>query len=556
MSEWRIDEEQVLLVNSYLQRADDVCVYNCITRTAQESKLFPMLSYLDLVFFDAYYRYPDMLRRISEHSSPETLGHRAREVSTTLTRCMSWGMLNWYLNGRSFLIRNGLLRAEDNLEDLCFMVDFHHRFMRAFQRSNGGHIWALDASDTVQTHEERTLQVFEADAFEADDALRAAAKKFLAIGTQYNFLVHCESRAGLAAAGPYNLGGRRLLHTRDFMNMTECGFVWMDGIGTDLPYANLTMTVITEGVGFDITDFSTPYTTPEDYQDAIIGVGLYTSDVLCDRYLPVGGASAAELTATLEELSDAMVRATRDLYRRFSAMSFEEMVEAGVTVTIRGVQDAAIMAGCYSSADWDGIEDRARRLAPVYNEEYSLDAYVDKFQALTGQRASQPEYYLHPVAYDVWRRGPRTDDLPVPGRDGHLVPADVLRDHDYSRRVNPNGFADCSFTRVLPEKTGAYTFACGRLTEDELNERAREFSSPLLEEPWRWFDEQAVKWRWEDPEIDAMYRYGQERSRLLRDRGSSLRRSDIDAVRAAAGERPWHEVAAAARERLSASAPA
>jgi hypothetical protein len=543
MSEWQIDEQQLLEINSYLTRADDVLVHICIPRTAQESKLFPMLSYLDAVFFDTYYRYPDLLRKATQTMSPETLGHRARESTTTLTRVMCWGMLNWYLNGRSFLIRNGLMRAEDNLEDLHFMVDFHHRFMRAYERSNGGHIWALDASDTDLIHEERTLQVFEADAFEADDALRKATKKFLAVGTQYNFLVHCESRAGLAACGPYNLGGRRLMHTRDFLNMTECGFVWMDGIGTDLPYANLTMTLITEGVGIEITDFSTPYTTPEDYQDAIIGVGLYTSDVLTDRYIPVGMGSAAELTNTLNELSDAMVRATRELYKRFSAMSFDEMVEAGLTCTIRGVVDATIMAGCYVEAEWNGIEERARRLLPVYSEEYSLDAYVDKFMALTGQRASQTEYYLHPITYDVWRRGSRTGDLPVPGRDGHLVPADVLRDHDYSRRANPNGLADCKFTQILPEKTGAYTFSSGRLTESEVNERARAHVNPFVEEPWRHLDEQTVKWRWEDPEVDAMYRYAQEHSRLLSDKGSSLRRADIDAVRAEAGERPWHEVA-------------
>ena len=326
--------------------------------------------------------------------------------------------------------------------------------------------------------------------------------------------------------------------------MTECGFVWMDGIGLDLPYANLTMALITEGVGIEITDFSTPYTMPEDYQDSIIGVGLYTSDVLTDRYVPVGGSSARELTDTLEEITASMIKATRDLYRRFSEMGFDEMVEAGVVCTIRGVVDIALMAGTYSTGDWDGIEDRAARLSPIYTEEYSLDAYIDKFQALVGQRASQSEYYLHPVAYDVWRRGSRAADLPPPGRDGHLVPADVLHGHDYSLRVNPGGFSECNFEKKLPDKTGKYTFSFGRVDEAELQERSRDFDSPLLKEPWRSLDDQAVKWRWEDPEVDNMYRYAQEHSRLLRDQGASLRRTDLDALRVAAGERPWHQIAA------------
>jgi hypothetical protein len=39
-----------------------------------------------------------------------------------------------------------------------------------------------------------------------------------------------------------------------------------------------------------------------------------------------------------------------------------------------------------------------------------------------------------------------------------------------------------------------------------------------------------------------MYRYTQEQSRTIADRGSSLVRSDIDAARTAAGERPWAQV--------------
>jgi hypothetical protein len=122
----------------------------------------------------------------------------------------------------------------------------------------------------------------------------------------------------------------------------------------------------------------------------------------------------------------------------------------------------------------------------------------------------------------------------------------VLDADDYPRRVNPNGLGDVRGTYSLPAKTGGYTFACGRLDEAELNRRAREFSSPLVESPWRNLDEATVKYHWEDPDVDALYRYGQEHSRLLHDRGSALRRADIDEIRRQAGERPWHEVTAEA----------
>jgi hypothetical protein len=546
MSEFRLDEQQLGTINAILQKCDNVLVHNCLTRTAQESKLFPILPYLDLVMIDTYYRYPDLLRKVAEVMSPEDLGHRVREVSTTFSRITSWSTLNYYVNGRALLIRNGLLAPEDNLEDLWFMVDFHQRLMRTYNRASGN-TWALDAGDIAQVHEERTLQVFEADAFEADDELRGAAMRFAAAGTQYNFLVHCESRSGLSATGPYQLGGQLLLHTRDFLNMTECGLPWMDGIGTDLPYANLTMTLITDGVQMEITDWGTPYTTPEAYQEHVVGVGLYTSDVLTDRFVPVGMGSRAELVETFDGLTAQIHAATRQLYSRFAQMDATQMVEAGISTYLRAPVDLAMIAGVYDAADWDYVDDRTRRLWDLYNEEYAYDAYVDKFAALSGLRGGQSEYYLHPITYGVWRRSGGQGPLPAPGRSGDLVPADVLRDHGYSRRVNPNGLRDSRGTWSLPAKVGKITTASGRLTQDELNAQARALNTPLLQAPWRHIDEAAVKWRSEDPEAKALYRYAQERSRLLSGRGSTLTRSDIDAIRREAGERPWAEVSAAAR---------
>ncbi|PTL60026.1 hypothetical protein [Paraconexibacter algicola] len=544
MSSFRLTEEQLILVNSTIQKSDNVLVHNCLTRTAQESKLFPILPYLDMVMIDSYYRWPDLLRKVAAVMSPEDLGHRVREVSTNFSRIHSWSSLAYYLNGRAMLIRNGLLRPEDNLEDLWFMVDFHQRVTRTYNRASGNH-WMLDAGDIAQIHEERQLQVFEADAFEADAALKTASQRFAAAATQYNFLIHCESRSGLASSGPYQLGGQRLMHVRDFLNMTECGLSWMDGVGTDLPFANLSMVLITDGVGIEITDWGTAYTTPEAYQDKVIGVGLYTSDVLTDRYVPVGMGSRKELVDTFDELTLAVNRATRELYSKFASMDNQQMVEAGIATYLRAPVDLTMIAGVYDHTEWDYVDDRTRRLWEIYNEEYSYDAYVDKFATLSGLRGGQSEYYLHPITYGVWRRGGRVGDLPAPGRSGEFVPGDVLRDHDYSLRVNPGGLSDSTGSWSLPPKTGALTVSSGRLTEDELNAAARAFSSPLHTAPWRHLDEASVKWRHDDPEVDAMYRYAQERSRLLAGRGSSLVRADLDEIRREAGERPWSEVSAA-----------
>jgi len=535
-SDWRIDGQQLAELNVLLQRSDDVLVYNCVTRTAQESKLFPVLPYLMNVMVETYYRYPDLIREASQHVSPEQVGDRAREVSTYMSCLTGWATLNYYLNGRAWLVRNSLIRPQDNLEDLWTVADWWLRFQRSYRRSSG-HLWALDAWDMNPTHAEWTLQVFEADAYEVDERLAKATSKFLATATQYSFLVNCESRSGLQAAGPYRLGGNRLMHTRDFMNLAECDLSWLDEVAQDVPYNNLTMVLITEDVRIEISEWGTAYTVPEQYSKQILGVGLYTSDFLSDRYIPVGMDSATDLADTLEQLADACAVATRRLYRRYAEMSFSQMVEAGVYTYLSAANGISHAAGTYRQAEWEFIDDRTRRFWPLMNEEYGLDAYLENFATLQGRNGSANEYYLAPVAYRAYR--PDGRDVPGPGRNAFTVSKHVLTDHDYSLRVNPNGTNDFHGTSSLPAKSAPFTTTRGRLTEDEVNAAARSFSSPLFSEPWSSIDDDWVKWNHDDPEVDALYLFTQEGSRLIAGQGAGLRREDLDRIRRAAGERGW-----------------
>ena len=139
-------------------------------------------------------------------------------------------------------------------------------------------------------------------------------------------------------------------------------------------------------VRIEITDWGTPYTTPEEYSGNIKGVGLYTSDYLSDRYIPVGMGSRAELTRTLEELTAQLSDATRGLYKRFAEMSFDQLLEAGIYTYFQAAADISHMAGTYRQEDWETVDVRGRRFWPVFNEEYALDAYVDHFAAKLGKQ--------------------------------------------------------------------------------------------------------------------------------------------------------------------------
>jgi hypothetical protein len=543
MSDWKITEEQLRLVNTALAEHDDTISRNLMTRTAQESKLFPMLPYFMMSFIQAYYMYPTILRKASEHLSPEDIGHRMRNSSQqlgTLTANMGGELL--YLQGRVELIKLGLLRPEDNLEDLWYVIDWHHRVMSTYRR-NEGHIWTDSADDMSHVLDERVLQVLEADAFEIDDELRQAVARFSAVTSQYSFLVYCESRVGMDSNGPYNLGGQRLMHVRNFMSLGESGLPWMDDVAKDIPYQNLTLSLITDDVRIEVTDFGTPYTTPEAYQEHLLGAGLYTSDIFTDRLVPVGMGSREELISTLNDLADVIKDAITPLHRRFAEMNFDQMTEAGILAYVYAVSDVSFMSGTYDQEEWESIDDRVRRLWPIYNEEFGTAAFMSDYIAYDGHYGAAGEYLVHPYSYRSWRPGTGAE-LPKPGRVAQLVPSYVLIDHDYSRRSSENATSSRSDSL---RKTSTYQFLDGRLTQDELNAKARSYTSPLLEVPWRHFDDASVKFGYQDPDVDAMYRYTQEHSRLLKDQGSGLVRADIERIRREAGEATWEEIAAKAR---------
>ena len=172
-------------------------------------QLFP-LAYMLLSFFNAYYRYPTLLRKIEGRMSAEECGDRARGMGakTTLLN-MGWCMPGYYINGRELLINMGLVRPEDAIEDLIYVIDFWRRFQLAYHR-NDGHVMTREFGHRSQIQPERQLQIFEADALPvvAGDPLHAAAIKFMAPPFPYSVPVALRMPNGHLQRGPLQVRRR------------------------------------------------------------------------------------------------------------------------------------------------------------------------------------------------------------------------------------------------------------------------------------------------------------------------------------------------------------
>ena len=283
----RISYAQLLETNNLIQMSADETYWLCVTRTVQESKLFPVPAYMMLSYMMCYYRYPSLLRKIESRMSAEEIGDRARNAGIKIQNpSMGWALPGFYLLGREWLINLGLIRPQDAVEDLMYVMDFWKRFQLSWHRNNG-HITNKEFGHRGQFLPERRLQVFHADMFDckAGDELHEAAQGFMAAASQYGFLISCESRISLHNSGPYKLADDREMIVRDFMDLSESDFPWLDDVAKEVPYNNLTVTMAVKDCHFYLVDdWGSFESKPEFTSDKLVGVGLYTSDSLSDGY--------------------------------------------------------------------------------------------------------------------------------------------------------------------------------------------------------------------------------------------------------------------------------
>ena len=104
-----LDYVRLLEANNGIQTVGDDTYWLCVTRTVQESKLFPVPAYMMLSYMMAFYRYPSLLRKIESRISAEEIGDRVRNAGIKIQNpSMGWALPGFYLLGREWLISLGL----------------------------------------------------------------------------------------------------------------------------------------------------------------------------------------------------------------------------------------------------------------------------------------------------------------------------------------------------------------------------------------------------------------------------------------------------------------
>ena len=89
----RLSYAQLLETNNLVQHFTDETYWLCVTRTVQESKLFPVPAYMLLSYLMAFFRYPSLLRKIEARITAEEIGDRGRNMGIKIQNpSMGWAL--------------------------------------------------------------------------------------------------------------------------------------------------------------------------------------------------------------------------------------------------------------------------------------------------------------------------------------------------------------------------------------------------------------------------------------------------------------------------------
>lgn len=513
MSDIKLTYAQLLETNNLIQQNADETYWLCATRTVQESKIFPVSAYILFSYLNCFYRYPSLLKKIEQAMPAEEIGDRARQSGVKI---VAWTIPCFYLLGREMLINWGVIKPTDAVHDVLYVMDFWKRFQLSWHRNNGN-ITNRQADHRGQIYAEQKLQVFHADAFECreGDELHTAAQAFMATIAQYGFLVSCESRLTIHNHGPYKIADNREMLVREFRELAEYDYPWLDGVGRDIPYNNLTVTMIIEDCHINLLDdWGSFESEPELRAEHIKAVGLYSADNLSEGHVPVGMGSREELTETFNDLTERIKVATTKLWEEMAGWTRDQQLDAGALVYFGVGKEFAHIAGVYDEEDWMRIDERAERFRPLLNDEYG-NLFLGE---LVGY-ISCPSQRMHEYTMMMHTGQPR--------RALSYFPYSMLHDGDFTESV---GGMRPGVTN-LPAKNDRYRTSQGVLTQEEYNRRSREFVPRSCQEPYRFLCADWVKYHHDTPLADELFGFEQANSRLLKGKGAGLSRADVEALR-------------------------
>ena len=206
--------------NEIIAHASELIDYQVSKRGLLESQLFPVTAYICISFYNSYDILYDILKRVSEKTTPEQIGKESRKILSEIQALSIFYIPLYYMAGRmGEIYRNNedpKSEIEEKRKQTMFILDFWKRLASSYfpngklsvNDSNKKNV-ALDKSDIDWT----LNQIVDVSKEQALKFKRTIANLELV-----SYIDECEARAKLCDHGPYKVDENEILVFREILH--------------------------------------------------------------------------------------------------------------------------------------------------------------------------------------------------------------------------------------------------------------------------------------------------------------------------------------------------
>ncbi len=377
--------------NLLITHVSDVFDFQVQTRGLLETQLFPVTAYICVSFYNSYDMLYDILKRITEKTTPEEIGKDSRRILSELQALTINYIPLYYMEGRMGEIhRNGgdpKSESETKRKQTLFILDFWKRLATSY--FSGGEVFVSDSNNkNLALNQPDINWVLE----QIKDVTSDQAKKIrktMAHLEVFSFLDECEARAKLCDHGPYEIDNNEILIFREISHLYDGGkphFQWSE-TEAKAPYNNIAFAYRLNNVKVTIDDFATLTTDPIDWGNRITGAALLTR--VGDEVIPLD-------LEVLDGFSNYATKAQRELYVKFSKWDRKQRLLAGAFAYCYGYARYTNSVGITDEINWDLTERTMKKYVPEFMNIDFDQGITRHFRSKVKRKKGGPSLYLLP----------------------------------------------------------------------------------------------------------------------------------------------------------------
>jgi len=354
-----------------------------------ESQLFPVTAYICVSFYNAYDMLYDVLKKVSEKTTPEKMGKKSRKILSELNALTINYIPLYYMEGRMGEIHrmggDPSAVSEKKREETLFVLEFWKRLASSYYPDDKIFVSDLDWKNPALNEPDINWTMEHIQ--KVDEEQVKNIKRTMANLEVTAFLDECEARAKLCDHGPYNIGDNEILVFREIMHLYDGGkphFPWSK-TEAEAPHSNIAFAFTLKNVDARFDNFASMDTTPKTFTDRITGAALFMRDE--DEVRPLD-------LDILEDYNTYAKGAQKELYLKFSQWDRREKLIAGAYAYAYGYARYTNFVGITDQIDWDLTERTMNKYIPIFMETDFDQGITRHFRTERKKKKEGPSLYL------------------------------------------------------------------------------------------------------------------------------------------------------------------